>query len=67
MFAGCVVDDVVLLCCCCCCCVVCDSYRLAIVGGGPAGTSIIVRAIHLDVSNELCSFGAKRDNKVCSE
>jgi len=36
-------------------------YRLAIVGGGPAGTSIIVRAIHLGVINELCSFGAHRD------
>ena len=47
-----------------CVCVWWCRYRLAIVGGGPAGTSVLVRAVHLGVSHELCSFGAVRDDAV---
>ena len=32
-----------------------NPYRLAIVGGGPAGCAIIVRAIRLAMIHELCS------------
>ena len=58
------------VCVCVCVCIVCHvcvwwcRYRLAIVGGGPAGTSVLVRAVHLGVSHELCSFGAVRDDAV---
>mmetsp|Transcript_12468 Transcript_12468/g.12882 ORF Transcript_12468/g.12882 Transcript_12468/m.12882 type:complete len:1070 (-) Transcript_12468:84-3293(-) len=35
-------------------------YNLAIIGGGPAGSAIILRAIHLNLSNELLSGKCKR-------
>jgi hypothetical protein len=53
-----------VMCVCVCVCVWWCRYRLAIVGGGPAGTSVLVRAVHLAVSHELCSFGAVRDDAV---
>jgi hypothetical protein len=60
----CVCVCVYVMCVCVCVCVWWCRYRLAIVGGGPAGTSVLVRAVHLGVSHELCSFGAVRDDAV---
>jgi hypothetical protein len=39
-------------------------YRLAIVGGGPSGNSVVVRALRLGVINELCA-GNRNDAGVC--
>jgi hypothetical protein len=39
-------------------------FKLAIVGGGPSGSSIIVRALRLGVITELCS-GSATEAGVC--
>lgn len=36
-------------------------YNLAIVGGGPAGTSIILRAMHLGFAHELLNGKCRKE------
>lgn len=42
----------------------CDTYpyKLVIAGGGPAGYSILIRALRLNFANELLSGNSKQDN-----
>ncbi len=41
-------------------------YRLAIIGGGPSGCSIIVRAVRIGLASELCSFSFKSPSGTSS-
>lgn len=43
-------------------------FQLGIIGGGPAGTSIIVRTIHLGFFDELCNgkFDASASHSDCA-
>jgi hypothetical protein len=38
-----------------------DRYNLAIVGGGPAGTAIILRAMHLGFAQDLLNGKCRKD------
>ena len=39
-------------------------FKLVIIGGGPAGCSIIIRAIRSNFISELCGFEEAREEKV---